>query len=152
MARMHARRKGKAGSQRPIWAQTPAWIDKDADEITQIVIEKAREGIPSALIGAVLRDSYGIPSVKRLTDKTITQIMAENKLMPDYPEDFLNLVARAYRLRQHLETSKKDLHSKRGLLLIESKIRRLVKYYRRTHVFTPDFKYEPDRAPYYLRR
>lgn len=152
MARMHARRKGKAGSQRPIWAQTPAWIDKDAEEIIQLVIEKARDGASSALTGTILRDSYGVPSVRRLTGKTISEIMAENKLMPGYPEDFLNLVRKAYGLRQHLETHTRDLHSKRGLQLIESKIRRLVKYYRRTGLFAQEFKYEPNRAPFYLRR
>ncbi|MHA2364494.1 MAG: 30S ribosomal protein S15 [Candidatus Hodarchaeales archaeon] len=152
MARMHARRKGKAGSERPIWAQVPAWIDKDAEEIKQLVIEKAREGIASAQIGAILRDSYGVPSVRRLTGTSISKIMAENNLAPGFPEDFLNLVEKAYNLRQHLETHRKDLHSKRGLTLIESKIRRLVKYYRSTKVFSLDFKYEPDRAPYYLRK
>lgn len=151
MARMHARRKGKAGSEKPIWAQTPAWIERSGEDIKQIVLEKAREGMTSANIGAVLRDSYGVPSVRRLTGMSITKIMKENKLAGDYPEDFLNLVAKAHNLRKHLSTNKSDLHSKRGLQLIESKIRRLVKYYRKIKVFEPKFKYNPERAPYYLR-
>jgi len=151
MARIHARRKGKAGSEKPIWAQTPAWIERNSEEIKQLIVEKAREGTPSTRIGAILRDSYGVPSVRRLTGMSISEIMKENKLYPEYPEDFLDLVAKAYNLRRHLETNKTDLHSKRGLLLIESKIRRLVKYYRKVKVFTQDFKYEPSRAPYYLR-
>ena len=102
MARMHARRKGKAGSEKPIWAQTPAWIERSSDDIKQIVLEKAREGITSARIGGVLRDSYGVPSVRRLTGMSITQIMKENKLAGDYPEDFLNLFSKAHNLRKHL--------------------------------------------------
>ena len=151
MARMHSRKKGKAGAEKPIWAQTPAWIERSSDDIKTLVVEKAREGLTSATIGAILRDSYGVPSVKRLTGMSITDIMKENKLYPDYPEDFLDLVSRAYNLRRHLETNKTDLHSKRGLLLIESKIRRLVKYYRSVKIFEQEFKYEPSRAPYYLR-
>jgi small subunit ribosomal protein S15 len=151
MARMHSKKKGRSGSEKPIWAQTPAWIERNSDEIKTIVIEKAREGITSANIGAILRDSYGVPSVKRLTGMSISAIMKENKLYPDYPEDFLDLVSKAYNLRRHLETNKSDVHSKRGLLYIESKIRRLVKYYRSSKVFEQAFKYEPNRAPYYLR-
>lgn len=151
MARMHARRKGKAGSEKPIWAQTPAWIERSSDEIKQIVIEKAREGMTSTMIGSILRDSYGVPSVRRLTGLSISQIMKENKLYGEYPEDFLNLVSKAYNLRRHLEANRSDKHSKRGLMLVESKIRRLVKYYRKTKVFDQTFKYEPARAPYYLR-
>lgn len=155
MARMHARRKGKSGSEKPVWTQTPAWIERSSEEIVQTVVEKAREGMSSAQIGILLRDSYGVPSVKRLTGKSITTIMRENGIGMDYPEDFLNLVSKAYRLRIHLTTNKGDLHSKRGLNLIESKIRRLVKYYKKHYseweMFTPTFKYEPDRAPYYLR-
>jgi len=151
LARMHARRKGKSGSEKPIWAQTPAWIELSSEDIKQIVIEKTREGLTSARIGSLLRDSYGVPSVRRLTGMSIIQIMKDSKLAGDYPEDFLNLVAKAHNLRKHLENNKADIHSKRGLQLIESKIRRLVKYYRKTKVFELKFKYEPARAPYYLR-
>lgn len=151
MARMHARRKGKSGSEKPIWAQTPAWIERSSDEIKQVVIEKAREGLTSARIGNFLRDSYGVPSVRRLTGLSVSQIMKDNKLWGDYPEDFLNLVSKAYNLRKHLDINTGDIHGKRGLQLIESKIRRLVKYYRKTRVFDQKFKYEHSRAPYYLR-
>ena len=47
--------------------------------------------------------------------------------------------------------NKKDKSSRRGLQLIESKIRRLVKYYRKTGIFEQDFKYEPSQATLYLR-
>jgi len=60
-------------------------------------------------------------------------------------------VNRALNLRKHLEKNKKDKHSRRGLTLIESKIRRLVKYYRKKGIFDPDFKYDPSKATLYLR-
>lgn len=152
MARMHARRKGKSGSTRPIWRRTPEWVPYSSDEIENLVIEKAKEGFGSAQIGLILRDAYAIPSVKKVTGKSITLLMNENDLGAKMPEDFLNLVRRASNLRKHLESgNKKDKHSRRGLQLIESKIRRLVKYYRKKGIFEPDFKYEPSKATLYLR-
>lgn len=152
MARMHARRKGKSGSTRPIWRKTPEWVSYSAEEIEKLVVEKASEGLGSAQIGLELRDAYAIPSVKKITGKAVTKIMKDNDLGPQMPEDFLNLVRRASNLRKHLESgNKKDKHSRRGLQLIESKIRRLVKYYRKRGVFEPDFKYEPSKATLYLR-
>ncbi len=149
---MHARRKGKSGSTRPIWRKTPEWVPYSSEEIENLVIEKAKEGVGSAQIGLILRDGYAIPSVKKITGKSITRIMNENDLGSKMPEDFLNLVRRASNLRNHLESgNKKDKHSRRGLQLIESKIRRLVKYYRKKGILEPDFKYEPSKATLYLR-
>jgi len=58
----------------------------------------------------------------------------------------LNLMKRAVNLRNHLENHPKDLHSRRGLQLIESKIKRLVKYYRRKKVLPENWKYTPETA------
>jgi small subunit ribosomal protein S15 len=152
MARMHARRKGKSGSTRPIWRKTPEWIPYSSEEIEKLVIDKAKEGLGSAQIGLILRDAYAIPSVKKITGNSITKIMNENDLGAKMPEDFLNLVRRASNLRKHLESgNKKDKHSRRGLQLMESKIRRLVKYYRKKGIFESEFKYEPSKATLYLR-
>ncbi len=149
---MHARRKGKSGSTRPIWRKIPEWIPYSSEEIENLVVEKAKEGLGSAQIGLILRDAYAIPSVKKINGKSITKIMNENELGSKMPEDFLNLVRRAWNLRKHLESgNKKDKHSRRGLQLLESKIRRLVKYYRKNGVFSSDFKYEPSKATLYLR-
>jgi len=147
---MHSRRRGKSGSKKPVWTSKPSWITYNAEEIETLVIKLAKEGHDSAYIGVQLRDSYGIPDVKRLTGKTISKIMKANSLYPKYPEDLLSLIKRAWILRKHLSENKKDLHSRRGLTLIESKIRRLVKYYRKTHALPPDFKYEHEKAPMYL--
>jgi small subunit ribosomal protein S15 len=152
MARLHVHRKGKAGSEKPVWTQTPQWIDNSSEDVTKLVIEKAREGLTSAQIGSVLRDQHGIPVVKRLTGKSVTSIMKENNLQPSFPEDFVNLVRKAYNLRNHLEKHKKDNHGKRGLQLVEAKVRRLVKYYKSKKIFPADFKYNAERAPMYMRK
>ena len=98
------------------------------------------------MIGVFLRDQYGIPNVKEILGVKISAIVEELDLKPKYPEDLVNLVRRATNLRRHLEDNKKDLHSKRGLQLIESKIRRLVKYYKKKGIFPTNWKYDPKTA------
>jgi small subunit ribosomal protein S15 len=102
--------------------------------------------LQSSDIGRILRDQYGIPSVRTITGKTITKILEENELLPEMPEDLLNMLKNAVSLRDHLVKSKRDYTSKHGLELLESKIRRLIKYYVKTKRLPKDFKYEPERA------
>lgn len=72
--------------------------------------------------------------------------MKEHKVYPEIPEDLLSLLKKAVRLREHLEKHKKDKHSKRGLELLESKIRKLGKYYVRKRILPKDWKYSPEEA------
>lgn len=143
---MHARKKGKSGSKKPLMKTAPRWVIYKKAEVEKLVVNLAKEGYSSAMIGIILRDRYGIPSVKLITGKSISQIMKENKLYPKYPEDLLNLLKRAVNLRAHLAIHKKDYTSKRNLGLLESKIRRLVKYYIRKKILPEDWKYDPEKA------
>jgi small subunit ribosomal protein S15 len=144
MARMHSRKKGRAGSKKPT---VPAkWVEYKNKEVERLVIKLKKDGLQTTDIGRLLRDQYGIPSVKQITGKTITKILEENDLLPQIPEDLLNLLKKAVSVRDHLSKSKKDYTSKHGLELLESKIRRLVKYYIKTKKLSKDFTYEPERA------
>ncbi len=151
MAKMHSRRKGKSGSKRPSHATIPEWIAQTPEEIEQKIIELAKQGLTSAMIGTVLRDTYGIPSTKLVIKQKITEVMKREGLYPAFPEDFRNLVRRALALRRHLEAHPKDLHSKYGLQKIESKIRRLQKYYKKKGVIPQNFKYNPETAATIIR-
>jgi len=62
------------------------------------------------------------------------------------PEDMLSLLKKAVNLRSHMEKQKQDYHSKKGLENLESKIRRLGKYYSRTGILPKTWKYDPDEA------
>lgn len=146
MARMHARKRGKASSTRAYRDQAPEWMAIDKTEIEKKVEELRRQGLSTAMIGTILRDQYGVPGVKEVLSKKMTDIVEDLDLQPKYPEDLSNLVRKAMNLRKHLEENKKDLHSKRGLQLVESKIRRLVKYYKKKGVFPSDWKYDPKTA------
>ena len=143
---MHARKRGKASSTRTYRNQAPEWLAHDKKFITKKIEELRRQGLSTAMIGIILRDQYGIPNVKEVLGKKMSDIVEELNLSPKYPEDLVNLVSKATNLRRHLEENRKDLHSKRGLQLIESKIRRLVKFYKKKGVFPSDWKYDPKTA------
>ena len=96
--------------------------------------------------GLVLRDQYGIPDVRTLTGKNITEMMSESKLYPDYPEDLISLFKKAIILREHLAKHKADKHSKTGLEHLESNIRRLIKYYAREGKISKEFQYDPKKV------
>jgi len=114
-------------------------------EVEDMIISLVKKGFPPSMIGIILRDQYGIPLAKMVTKKKITQILREKGLAPEIPEDLYNLIRRAKRVRRHLEEHPKDFHSKRGLQLIESKIRRLAKYYKSRGVLPSDWEYKPEK-------
>ena len=142
MARIHARRKGIARSKKPLLAPVPAWVQYKPEEITALIVKLAKQGNSSAQIGTILRDSYGVPEVSKITGKKIAVILKENKLLADVPEDIQALLKRAIQAKKHLDKYKKDIHTKHGLQLIESKIRRLAKYYKREGILPKNWSYE----------
>ncbi|MEM0242978.1 MAG: 30S ribosomal protein S15 [Candidatus Aenigmatarchaeota archaeon] len=116
------------------------------EEIEKLVVKLAKEGYKPSMIGLILRDSFGIFSVKEITGKNILKILEENEIKLEIPEDLLNLMKKAVKLREHLSIHKKDEHSRRGLILIESKIKRLEEYYKRVGKLPFDWKYNPESA------
>ena len=142
MARMHARRKGVSGSTKPLKSTVPLMMT--AEEVEKLIVELRNSGLSSSRIGIVLRDTYGIPSVKSVTKKSLTEVLRDNGVAPELPEDLFNLINKALNLRDHLEENKKDLHNKRALQLTESKIRRLVYYYKRRAVLPEKWSYRLD--------
>jgi small subunit ribosomal protein S15 len=146
MARMHSKKRGKSGSKRPSIKTIPKWVRYKKAEIEEIVVKLAKEGNSTSKIGLMLRDQFGIPSVKLLTGKTISQIMKNEKIYPKLPEDLFNLLKQTVNLKNHLEKNKADYTSKRGLELLESKIRRLGKYYVRNKILPLDWKYDPEKV------
>ncbi len=146
MARIYSHKKGKSGSTRPVRMSSPSWMRYTPEEVVKIVLRLAKEGNQSSEIGMLLRDQWGIPSVKLVTQKTVGQILREGKLASDYPEDLLNLMTKAVKIRKHLVSAKVDLHSKRGLQNTEMKILRLAKYYKRTKKLPATWEYDPEQA------
>jgi len=135
---------GRSASTRPVSKVTPSWVQYTQEEVEQLVIELAKRGFSQSMIGVILRDQYGIPSVKPILGKSISEVLQEHELAPQIPEDLMNLIRRAVRIRKHLEEHPKDLSAERGLNLVESKIHRLVKYYKRVGKLPQDFVYTPE--------
>ena len=95
----------------------------------------------SSQIGLRLRDDYAIPLVKPIIGKSIAQLMRENKVAPPIPEDLQNLLERARRVQAHLAAFKSDRRNVRSLELIEAKIYRLSKHYKKIGLLPSNFKY-----------
>ena len=124
----------------------PEWVTYSDEEIEEMILKFNKEGKSTSQIGIILRDQYGIPSVKDVTGERITEILRRNGQAGDYPEDLLNLIKRAVNIRDHLEENPKDLHTKRGLMITESQIRRLGRYYVREGVLPEGWRYDPQQA------
>lgn len=124
----------------------PEWIEYSNEEIEELILKLRKEGNSTSMIGIILRDQYGIPDVKLVTGKKITKILEKHNQGFEYPEELMNLISKAVNIRDHLSENPKDLHSKRGLQIIESKIRRLVKYYTREGKLPEGWRYEPKKA------
>ncbi|BDZ67278.1 30S ribosomal protein S15 [Methanobacterium ferruginis] len=127
-------------------AEKPEWVEYSTEEIEEIILKLRKEGKSTSVIGVILRDQYGIPDVKSVTSMKITQILEKHGQTEEYPEDLMNLIRKAVNIREHLKENPKDLHTKRGLQLVESRIRRLVKYYTREGVLPEGWRYDPKKA------
>ncbi|OPX59147.1 MAG: 30S ribosomal protein S15 [Methanobacterium sp. PtaB.Bin024] len=127
-------------------AAKPEWVEYSTEEIEEIILKLRKEGKSTSVIGVILRDQHGIPDVKSVTDMKITKILEKHGQTEEYPEDLMNLIRKAVNIREHLKENPKDLHTKRGLQLVESRIRRLVKYYTREGVLPEGWRYEPKQA------
>jgi len=138
---MHARRRGKSGSQRPLITENPAWVPLNKDEIEEKIIAMGKDGIPAARIGLLLRDQHAVPDVKLATGRTVLDVLKENDLQPTIPDDLIALMRKAINLQTHLMENKKDVANKRNLQMVESKIRRIVKYYKREGTLPADWQY-----------
>ncbi len=149
MARMHSGAKGKSGSKKPI-KKIPAWTPYQGKEVEKLIVKYAKSGKTTSETGLLLRDSYGINSVKALTGKSVSAILQENKITHKLPEDMMALIQKMIGIKAHLEKNKHDQTAKRGLLLTTSKLRRLVKYYQRSGRLAADWTLDPEKLKMYL--
>ncbi|HEX7468370.1 MAG: 30S ribosomal protein S15 [Methanobacterium sp.] len=124
----------------------PEWTEYSNEEIEELILKFRKEGKSTSVIGVILRDQYGIPDVKTVTGDKITAILVKHGQGEEYPEELINLIKKAVNIRDHLTENPKDLHTKRGLRIIESKIRRLVRYYVREGVLPEGWRYDPKTA------
>lgn len=149
MARMYSGAKGKSGSKRPI-KKVPSWAPFKEKEVEKLVVKYAKAGKDPSEIGMILRDAYGVNSIKALTGKTISAILKENELERKLPEDLMALIKGMINLEKHLGKNHLDETAYRGLKLTTSKANRLIKYYKRTGRLSLDWKLDTTRLKMYL--
>lgn len=97
-------------------------------------------------IGVLLRDNHGIPQVRFITGKKILRILKKNGSAPSIPEDLYMLMKKAVSMRKHMKKNENDIGCKFNLIIIESRIHRLARYYKKTGQIPPTWKYESSKA------
>lgn len=151
MARIHARKKGKSGKGKKHFPrEVPADFSMSSAEVETLVEKYAKEGMHPAKIGLVLKKEHNVPDIKAVTGKTVAKIMKEKKHELEFPADLMDLIKTSVGMRKHLEKNASDIHNKTNLRKIESKIRRLVKYYNETGRLN-NWKYDAKTAALMVR-
>lgn len=145
MARLHSGKHGRSGSVKPTGQRAPNWVRQSKEETLDLVEKLYKEGVPEPRIGLMLRDQYGIPSVKAVTGLTMSQILKEKGIAPKYPRDLIDLIKRAVGMRAHIKNNPRDTHNRTKLIHVESKIRRLVRYYQGKKL-PAKWAYSPEQA------
>ena len=139
---MPKKEKGRSHSTRPVSSRPPNWCKYQPEEVEAFVIKLAKDGNSLSKIGTILRDQYAIPLVKPITGKSISDILETAGMAPSMPEDLANLVKKAQGLAVHMDKNKKDLHNKRSMQVIEARIHKLSRYYKREGVLPKNWKYK----------
>jgi small subunit ribosomal protein S15 len=142
MGRLHTHRHGKSHTIRPSVLHTPSWITLSPKEIEELVVKYSKDGLTPSQIGLKLRDQHSIPLIKPITKKSMGEILEENNLQAEMPEDLDNIVRKAVGLQKHLKTNKGDNRNVRSLELIEAKVHRLSVYYKRIDRIPKNWKYK----------
>ena len=142
MGRMYGRGKGISKSSIPYKKKAPRWLNVDSTEVVKTMEALAKKGYKPSQIGVILRDNYAIPQSSLITGAKILRILKKKGLAPQIPEDLYHLMRRAVQIRKHIEKNKRDKDSKYRLILVESKIHRLVRYYKLTKQIPSNWRYD----------
>ena len=146
MGRMYGKGKGMSGSALPYKRKPPTWVKMRTEDVVEQICKLAKKGMTPSQIGVTLRDSMGIPQVKGVTGNKILRILKLRGMAPDLPEDLYHLIKKAVSMRKHLEKNRKDKDSKFHLILVESRIHRLARYYRKNKQLPAAWKYQSGSA------
>ena len=146
MGRMHSKGKGISRRCLPYRKTPPSWVQITAGDLTEQIVKMAKRGSSPSQIGVVLRDSFGIPQIKGVTGSKILRILKVNGAAPTLPEDLYHLIKKAVNVRKHIEKQRADKDGKFRLILIESRIHRLARYYRKVKSLPPTWRYQSKKA------
>nr|QBG49668.1 40S ribosomal protein S13 [Philasterides dicentrarchi] len=148
MGRLQMKGKGKgiSGSALPFKRVSSKFTTMTPAQTVELAVKLSKKGLMPSQIGVLLRDQHGIPQVRFLTGSKLLRILKKSGAAPSIPEDLYCLIKKALAIRKHLEINRKDKDSKFRLILVESRIHRLARYYRREQKLPPKWKYESSTA------
>ena len=146
MGRMYGQGKGRSRSAKPYKKSAPSWQKQSSEEVVESVCSMAKKGMTPSQIGVSLRDTMGIGQSRAVTSNRVLRVLKLNGLAPEVPEDLYHLIKKATSIRKHLDVYKKDKDAKFHLILVESRIHRLARYYKRTKQLVPNWKYKSSTA------
>jgi len=141
LTRIHGNSRGKSQSMKPSTMKSD-WVKLTSEQIGKLVVEMNKEGLNASQIGIKLRDEHAISSIKSVTGKNMKEFMEENGINQEIPEDLEALVKRALSLQNHLKSNKGDRKNVRSLELLEAKVHRLSKYYKKKNIIPKNWKYK----------
>jgi small subunit ribosomal protein S15 len=127
-------------------AEKPTWVGQSPSEVEELVVRLAKDGNPPSKIGVILRDQHGIPDVEQVTGKSMLEILEAGGVKSEVPEDLMNVIKQAVNLYGHMDRNPRDLITRRALEAIESRVHKMVKYYKRRGVLPPEWRYSRERA------
>merc|ERR1712151_122865 len=119
MGRMYSKGKGIARRCLPYRKAAPSWVQISSNDLVEQIVKLAKKGSSPSQIGVTLRDSHGIPQVKSITGSKILRI---------------------------LKKGRSDRDAKFRLILTESRIHRLARYYRNVKSLPPTWRYQSKKA------
>jgi len=141
LTRIHGNSRGKSQSMKPSTMKSD-WVKLTPEQIGKLLVEMNKEGLNASQIGIRLRDEHAISSIKSVTGKSMKEFMEENGIKQEIPEDLEALVKRALSLQNHLKSNKGDRKNVRSLELLEAKVHRLSKYYKKKNILPKNWKYK----------
>ncbi|POY74999.1 hypothetical protein BMF94_1975 [Rhodotorula taiwanensis] len=134
MGRMHNPHKGIASSALPYKRSAPRWLKTSPEEVKEHIFKASLSSrLPVTIKTAGLAPQ--IPEDLYHASQTLTERKKR-------AEGLTLLIKKAVQVRKHLERNRHDKDSKFRLILIESRIHRLARYYRTKGQLPPTFKYE----------
>ena len=120
------------------------------EEVKNIILDLWKKGYSKSDIGRILKDEYGIYDVRTIFNKKLSKVMEEDLgIKEEIPEDLKFLLRQANRILRHLEKNKNDVFAKKALEKTESKIKSLIKYYKRKGRLPEAFRYSKELAKMY---
>lgn len=140
MARMHCAGKGQSISMKPLSSTVPTFMLKPIYDIKKDILVHANKGMAPSAIGNLLRDQYGVGNAEDILGQSLLAFCRENNCAPIIPEDLNSLIEKSNSIRSHLVAHKKDSDAKYRLILINSRLHRLIRYYKEKSLLPGNWK------------